>query len=151
MAQGDFTLFNELSTQLLEGVHDLNATDTVKVALINNTTVPTASTATPVLGDFTEVTGTNYTAGGETITSAAVSLVSGSQYKFDGDNVSWTQNAGGPTDIYYAVIYNDTDTGGPDTAIGFIDMTTDGGTTPISLAAGNISINWNASGIFLQQ
>jgi len=149
VAQGDFTLFNELSTQLLEGVHDLNATDTVKVALIDNTTVPTASTATPVLADFTEVTGTNYTAGGETITSAVVSLVSGSQYKFDGDNISWTQNAGGPTDIFYAVIYNSTDVS--DTAIGFIDCTVDSGTTPISLAAGNIAINWNASGIFLQQ
>lgn len=151
MAQGDFVLFNDLSRQLLEKVHDLNAADTVKVALINNTTVPTAATATPVLGDFTEVTGTNYTAGGETVTTPVVSQVSGSQFKFDGDNVSWTQNAGGPTDVYYGVVYNDTDAVGPDSAIGFIDMTVDGGTTPISLAAGNIAINWNASGIFLQQ
>lgn len=149
MAQGDFTLFNELSKQLLEGEHDLNATDTVKVALITNATVPTAATATPTLADFTEVTGTNYTAGGETIASPAVTVVSGSQYKFDGSNVSWTQHASGPTNIYYAIVYNDTNAS--DMAIGFIDMTTDGGTTAISLAAGNISINWNASGIFLQQ
>lgn len=145
MAQGDLTLFNEFSNQLLTGEHDLNATDTVKVALITNTTVPTASTASPTLSDFTQVTGTNYTAGGETINSAATSNVSGSTYKFDGDNVSWTQNAGGPTNIYYGIIYNDTNAS--DMAIGFVDMTTDGGTTPISLAAGNISINWNASGI----
>jgi len=145
MAQGDLVLFNELSKQLLEGEHDLNATDTVKVALIDNSTVPTASTTTPTLADFTEVTGTNYTSGGATISSPVVANVSGSTYRFDGDNVSWTQNAGGPTDIYYGVIYNDTN--GSDMAIGFVDMTTDGGTTPISLAAGNISINWNASGI----
>ena len=146
MAQGDFTLFNEFSEQLLIGEHDLNATDTVKVALVTNATVPSASTTTPTLADFTEVTGTNYTAGGATISTPVVSNVSGSTYKFDGDNVSWTQNAAGPTDVYYGIVYNDAQAS--DMAIGFIDMTTDGGTTPISLAAGNIAINWNASGIF---
>jgi hypothetical protein len=145
MAQGDFTLFNEFSTQLLQGEHDLNATDTIKVALITNGTVPSASTTTPTFSDFTEVSGTNYTTGGKEVTSPVVAAVSGSTYKFDGDNVSWTQNAAGPTDVYYGILYNDTN--GTDMAIGFIDMTTDGGTTPISLAAGNISINWNASGI----
>lgn len=148
MAQGDLTLFNEFRSQVLQAEHDLNATDTIKVALINNTTVPTASTTTPTLADFTQVTGTNYTAGGETVTTPVVANVSGATYKFDGDNVSWTQNAGGPTDIYYAILYNDTNA--TDMAIAFIDMTVDSGTTPISLAAGNISINWNASGIFLQ-
>lgn len=146
MAQGDFTLFNEFSQQLLIGEHDLNATDTIKLALITNAVVPTASTTTPTLSDFTQVTGTNYTAGGATVTTPVVSVVSGSTYKFDGDNVSWTQNAGGPTNIYYGILYNDTQAA--DMAIGFIDMTTDSGTTPISLAAGNISVNWNASGIF---
>ena len=148
MAQGDLTLFNEFRSQVLQGEHDLNATDTIKVALITNAVVPTASTTTPTLADFTQVTGTNYTAGGATITTPVVSNVSGATYKFDGDNVSWTQNASGPTDIYYGIIYNDTNAS--DMAIAFIDMTVDSGTTPISLAAGNIAINWNASGIFLQ-
>ncbi len=147
MAQGDFTLFNEFSEQLMHGEHDLaSGADTVKVMLITNGTVPTASTTTPRVSDFTEVTGTNYTAGGETVSSSDVTAVSGSTYKFDGDDVSWTQDASGPTDIYYGIVYNDTQAN--DMAIGFIDMTTDSGTTPISLAAGNISINWNASGIF---
>jgi len=148
MAQGDLTLFNEFRSQVLTGEHDLNATDTIKVALISNSTVPTASTTTPVLADFTEVSGTNYTAGGATIGTPVVSNVSGATYKFDGDNVSWTQNAAGPTNIYYAILYNDSHVS--DMAFAFIDMTVDSGTTPISLAAGNISINWNASGIFLQ-
>lgn len=146
MAQGDFTLFNEFSNQLMTGEHDLNATDTIKLALVTNATVPTASTTTPTLADFTEVSGTNYTSGGETVTSPVTENVSGSTYRFDGDNVSWTQNAGGPTDVYYGILYNDTNAS--DMAIGFIDMTTDSGTTPISLAAGNISVNWNASGVF---
>ena len=72
--------------------------------------------------------------------------MSGATYKWDStDNPSWTQNGAGPTDVHYAIIFNDTD--GSDKCVGFIDMTTDGGTTPISLQAGNISITWNASGI----
>ena len=147
MAQGDLTLFNEFSGQLGMGEHDLNATDEISVALVTNAVVPTASTTTPTFDDFTEVSGTNYTARGAEVTTPTFTQVSGSTYKFDGDNVSWTQNAGGPTDIYYGVIFNEDQAA--DMAIGFIDMTVDGGTTPISLAAGNISINWNASGVFI--
>ena len=149
MAQGDLTLFNEFRSQVLQGEHDLNATDTIKVALITNAVVPTASTTTPTLADFTQVSGTNYpNASSNVIANPVVSNVSGATYKFDGDNIQWTQNASGPTDIYYGIIYNDTNAS--DMAIAFIDMTVDSGTTPISLAAGNIAINGNASGIFLQ-
>lgn len=146
MAQGDLTLFNEFSAELLGGTHDLAASgNTIKVALI--TTLPTASQTTPTLSDFTQVSGTGYTAGGAEISSGmAVTNVSGSTYKWDSSvNPSWTQNGAGPTNIIAALIYNDTDAS--DKAIGFVDMTTDGGTTPISLQAGNVSITWNASGI----
>lgn len=148
MAQGDLTLFNEFSKELLGGTHNLAAAgNTIKVMLITNAAVPSASTTTPTKSDFTEVTGTGYTAGGYTISGGqSVTVVSGSVYKWDStDNPSWTQNGSGPTNIYYAVIYNDTDAS--DKCIGFIDMTVDGGTTPISLQAGNVSITWNASGI----
>lgn len=146
MAQGDFTLFNEYSLELLSGTHNhASGGHTFKVALI--TTLPTASQTTPTLSDFTQVTGTGYSAGGESITTGqSVTNVSGSTYKWDStDNPSWTQNGSGPTNIIAALIYNDTSA--TDKAVGFIDMTTDGGTTPISLQAGNVSITWNASGI----
>jgi len=148
MAQGDLTLFNEFSKELLSGTHNLAAGgNTIKVMLITNAFPPTAGTTTPTKSDFTECSGTGYSAGGYTIsTNMSVTAVSGSTYKWDStDNPSWTQNGAGPTNIYYAVIYNDTDAS--DKCIGFIDMTTDGGTTPISLQAGNVSITWNASGI----
>ena len=149
MAQGDLTLFDEFSLEILSSTHDLsNGGNSVKVALINNTTTPIASASSPTLATYTEVTGSGYVAGGYEIGGAnqSVSQVSGSTYKWDStENPSWTQNGSGPTDVYYALIYNFTDAS--DTAIGFIDMTTDGGTTPISLQAGNISITWNASGI----
>ena len=147
MAQGDLSLFNEASLELLSSTHNLaSGGDTVKVALI--TTLPTVSQTTPTLADFTEVTGTGYTTGGEDIgTNQSVTVVSGATYKYDSTtNPSWSQNGAGPTDIVGALIYNSTDVS--DKAIGFVDMTTDGGTTPVSLQAGNVSITWNASGIF---
>ncbi len=147
MAQGDLTLFNEFSEDLLGGIHDLDTGGgTVKVALIS--TLP-AATDSAVWATFSgnEVSGAGYTAGGEEIASGMdVTVVSGATYKWDSSvNPAWTQNGSGPTNVVAAVIYNDT--AASDECIGFLDMTTDGGTTPISLQAGNISITWNASGI----
>ena len=147
MAQGDLSLFNEASLELLSGTHNLaSGGNTVRVALI--TTLPVVTQTTPTLSDFTEVSGAGYTAGGEDIgTNQSVTVVSGSTYKYDSTtNPSWSQNGSGPTNIVAALIYNDTDAS--DKAIGFVDLTTDGGTTPVSLQAGNVSITWNASGIF---
>jgi hypothetical protein len=147
MAQGDLTLFDEYSLEILSGTHDQSAGgNTFKVSL-HSTALPAASASAPSFGDWTECSGSGYTTGGESITTGqSVSQVSGSTYKWDStDNPSWAQNGSGPTDVIFALIYNDTDAG--DKAVGFIDMTTDGGTTPISLQAGNISITWNASGI----
>lgn len=145
MAQGDLTLFNDFSQEVLSAEHDLaTGGNSVKVALI--TTLPTAGTSPNDLSDFTEVSGgTSYVAGGAEINSGmAVTSVSGSTYKWDSSvNPSWTQDGAGPTNIIAALIYNTVSS----TGIGFIDMTTDGGTTPISLQAGNVSITWNASGI----
>ena len=147
MAQGDLTLFNELSTDLLEKVHNLGVgDDDIKVMLIDNTTVATAASSA-VKATFTEVTGGTYAAVSIGGANQSVSNVSGSTYKYDSVlNPSWSQDGSGPTNIYQAVIFNETATS--DECIGFIDMTTDGGTTPISLQAGNVSITWNASGIF---
>ena len=146
MAQGDVTLFDVDSLEVLSSTHNhASGGDDFKVALID--ALPIASQTTPTLSDFTEVTGSGYTAGGESIlTGQSVTNVSAATYKWDStDNPSWTQNGSGPVDIIGALIYNDTD--GSDKAAGFIDMTTDGGSTPISLQAGNVSITWNASGI----
>lgn len=146
MAQGDLHLFNEYSDQLLKGTHNLAAGgDTIKVALI--TTLPLITQTTPTLSDFTEVSGgTSYVAGGASIAAGqSVSQVSGSNYKYDSTtNPSWSQDGSGPTNIVAALIYN---TSASNVAIGFIDMTVDAGSTPISLQAGNVSITWNASGI----
>ena len=147
MAQGDLTLFDEYSKELLSGTHNHAAGGNTFRVSLHSTALPAASASAPSFGDWTECSGGGYNTGGENITAQmSVSNVSGSTYKWDSaDNPSWNQNGTGPTDVKFALIYNQTDAG--DKAVGFIDMTTDGGTTPISLQAGNISITWNASGI----
>ena len=142
MAQGTLTVFEEFRKFIGDGSHDLDS-DSFKVALI--TTIPTAADATPDLADFTEVTGTNYTAGGEA--AAATWVEAAGVATWDLADVGWTQSGAGPTDIKAALLYNTTHAGTND-AIAFIDMTVDGGTTPISLVDGDINIAFNASGVF---
>ena len=147
MAQGTLTLFEEFADQIGEKEHDFGV-DTMKVALI--TTIPVATQATPTLATYTEVTGTNYTAGGEAIEDpggggvGTYTEVDGVA-TFDAANITWSQNAAGPATIKAALLYNSTHAS--DMAWGFIDMTADG-STPISLIDGDITITWHGSGIF---
>jgi hypothetical protein len=143
MAQGDWVTFEEFSLDLVNGVHNLGS-DTLKVALIDNAaTEPVAGTATPEwAADFSgnEVSGTGYTAGGETLSGTSTAEAAGVATLDDTGNVLWSQNAAGPTDIYWAILYNDT--AASKECIGFLDM---GG--PVSLVDGDVTITWNASGI----
>jgi hypothetical protein len=142
MAQGSLTVFEEFRKYIGDGSHNL-VSDSFKIALI--TTIPTASDATPDFADYIDVSGTGYTAGGES--SAVTYTEVGGVATFNAADVSWTQNGAGPTNIKAALLYNTTHAIGHD-AVAFIDMTVDAGTTPVSLVDGNISITINASGIF---
>ena len=145
MAKGDLKFFDDFVDDLGTKIHDLDA-DTIKMALVTNATVPSVTTAAPSWGaggttNFasTEVSGTNYTAGG--IDIAATFSTSAAVGTFDGaTNPSWTQHASGPTNIRWGIIYNDTATNKD--AIAFVDM---GGGSDISLADGNISFTFAAS------
>ena len=144
MAQGDFTLFEEFSLNIADGSHDMNS-DTFSLILI--TTLPTAADATPDRADYTEVTnGGGYTTGGIALTTSYTEAAGTATFDST-TNPAWTATAGSPTNIKGALLVNDTHVGTND-AVGFIDMTTDGGTTAISLVAGNITVTWNASGVF---
>jgi hypothetical protein len=133
MAQGSLSRFDEFNLQLYTGVHDFTS-DTFSLRLIDS--LPSASEVSPTPGDFTEVSGSGYTAGGQTVTFTITALGSG-VYRFDHDagDITWSQTGGGPTDIVAGILVNDT----AGVCIGFIDFTTDNGTTPISLAAENIT------------
>ena len=140
MARGDVVLFEEFAKTIGDGSHDLD-NDTFKVMLVSDTSI-LASTATPDSADFTEVTGgTSYTAGGATV-SVTWTEANGDAVFDITTNPSWTQDASGPTNIYYAIVYNSTHAGTND-AIAYVDM---GG--PVSLQDGDVSITWNAAGLF---
>ena len=142
MAQGTLTVFNE-AKQNISGLVDLsNGTD---FSLILITTLPTAADVTPDSTDYTECTVAGNYAGAVALTSTW--LESGGTVTFDAaDPAPWTAAAGSPTDIKAALIYSETAVG--EDALCFIDMTADGGTTAISMIAGDISITFNASGLF---
>jgi len=68
---------NSFKQELLGGVHDLD-TDSLKIALIKDTPSGTYGAATTNYSDVTdnsdEATGTNYTAGGQVLDSATITL-----------------------------------------------------------------------------
>jgi hypothetical protein len=149
MARGDITVFNEALAYLIDG--DFGSTDSIKIALVDNTTTPTAADSVPgfAAGATTnfqpnEESGGNVTAGGIALDTLAnmVSQTSGT-LTFDdtGATHQWAQNASNPTNVYWAIIFNDTDTA--KRAIAFMDM---GG--PLNMTAGDTTVTWHANGIF---
>ena len=92
-------LANTFKEDLMDTTANLEA-NTLKVALYDNTA--TLSSATTAYAVANEASGTNYTAGGETISGAAVTL-DGSTAIFYWDNVSW---ANATITAQAALIYN---------------------------------------------
>ena len=139
MAQGTVYTFEEFRDYIADGSHDLD-NDSFSVMLLSNTHASTIAVAdtTPDSADYTEVTGTGYTAGGIALTTTWTEAAGTATFAFS-NSPSWTQNGAGPTDIRTALIYNTTHAGTND-AIAYIDMTANG-TTPISLQDGDITIN----------
>ena len=141
MATGDITWFDEAKAYMQDGGWE--STDDIKVAILDNTATPTAATATPALGDFTQVgSGGTYVAGGTSIgTWGALITEAGGTVTYDSTtNPSWAQDAGNDVDAYWALIYNDTQAGDP--ALAFVEL---GG--PVDMTAGSLTVTWNASGI----
>ena len=142
MARGDVTIFEEALAYMIDGGWE--TADDIKCAVLDDTTTPTASDATPTLGDYTEVgTGGTYGAGGTSLGTlgACVTEAAGTMTFDSATNPTWAQDASNDNDAYWGLIYNDTD--GSDSAIAFIDL---GG--PVDMSAGDLTITWNASGIF---
>lgn len=79
---------NSFKQELLGGVHDLD-TDTLKIALIKSSPAGTYGASTTNYSDITgnsdEAVGTNYTAGGQVLDSATITL-SGSTVYVDFDD-----------------------------------------------------------------
>ena len=80
------TQTTSFKAELYEGIHDL-IDDTIKIALFNANADLSASTT--VYSTNQEVTGTGYTAGGNTLTGATVRS-SGTTAYVSFDNTSWS-------------------------------------------------------------
>lgn len=143
MARGDITFFQEAVAKMIEG--NWADSDQFWCAVCDNTVAPTAGTATPVLGDFTQVgTAGTYATGGLNIGAlSALVTQSGAVMKFDSleADPTWAKDAGNDVDAYWGIVYNYTDAGKD--CVCFVDL---GG--PVDMTAGALTITWNASGIF---
>ena len=126
---------------LTDGNADLNDNTKYKVSLHTSTYTPAA---THVFWDETsnEVTGTNYTAGGNSLASVTVTE-SGGTTTCDAADTTWSQSGAGFSNARHAVIYFDTGTDSTSYLQGTIDFTGDKGNV-----TGDLTIQWNASGIF---
>jgi hypothetical protein len=146
MAQGDLTVFDEAKAYMVDGGWE--AADDIKLAICDNTTAPTAGDAVPSISggttNYTEVGAAgSYTAGGTSLGNLGtlVTEAAGTMTFDSATNPTWAQNASNDTDAYWGIIYNDTDA--TNRAIAFVDL---GG--PVDMTAGDLTVTWNASGIY---
>lgn len=142
MATGDLVVFEEAKAKMLDG--DWASTDDFYCMICDNTATPTAATATPVQGDFTQVgaAGTYVTNGTNLGALSVLVTEAGGVMTFDSTtNPTWAQNASNDVDAYWAIVYNFTDAGKD--ALCFVDL---GG--PVDMAAGALTVTWGGSGLF---
>lgn len=131
MANAIYPLYKQA---LIDGDENVDLNDlTVKVALVDLGTY-TYSASHQFLTSLTGVVGTAQTIAATTVTNGL----------FDGDNVTYTAVTGNSVEAL--VIYIDTGTAGTSRLVAFIDTGVTG--LPVTPNGGNISVNWNASGIF---
>ena len=109
-------------------------TGTVKVALVDTGTY-TYSATHQFLTDLTGVVGTAQTIG------ATKSVTNG---VFDGADVTYTAVTGATAEAL--VIYIDTGVAGTSRLVCYLDTSVTG--LPVTPNGGNITVTWNASGIF---
>ena len=146
MARGQFRAFNKGINSIGAKGFDLSDGTDYKIMLI--TTLPVVTEATLLDStDYTEVSplGSVYTAGGLAL-AVTWNEAAGVNTWDSTVNPGWVQDLSGPTDVVAGLVYSTTEVG--DDAVGFFDLTVDGGTTAISLQAGDITVTLPATGMF---
>ena len=124
-------------------------TDTIKVALITSAVAPNLDTHTH-WSDLSanEVSGTGYTAGGETLAGKTVTR-SAAVTTFDCADITWAQNGAGFSNARHAIFYKDTGTPATSPLIATSDFGADKGNVTNQLvlqidAAGLLTFTVNA-------
>lgn len=131
MANAIYPLYKQA---LLDASANVDLNDgTVKVALVDTGTY-TYSASHEFLSSLSGVVGTAQTIANTTVTNGL----------FDGDNVTYTAVSGNSAEAL--VIYIDTGSSSTSRLVAYIDTGVTG--LPVTPNGGDISITWNASGIF---
>jgi hypothetical protein len=134
-------LYGQFLSQALNKEIDWD-TDTIKVALLTNSYTPDQD-AHNYLDDViaNEVTGTGYTAGGNTLANKTNSYNSSTNViTLDADDTTWSSST---ITARYAVIYDASpSTNATKPLIGYVDFGSDQ-----SSSNGNFTITWDATGI----
>jgi len=132
-------IYNAFKANIMNGGIDLD-TDTIKVLLVTSTYVPNQDTHVDRADVTNEVTGTGYTAGGDTITTPTVTQDNtDNEGVFDGDDVTWTTAT---ITARGAVVYLSTGVAANDLLVCYFDFGSDQ-----SSSAADFTISWNAEGI----
>jgi hypothetical protein len=131
MANAIYPLYKQA---LLDAAANTDLNDlTVKVALIDTGTY-TYNSAHEFFSSVTGVVGTPQTIANTTVANGL----------FDGDNVTFTAVSGNSVEAL--LIYIDTGTAATSRLVAWLDTSVTG--LPVTPNSGDISITWNASGIF---
>lgn len=138
MASGLYgiTFLNALKNDLALDLDDTTA-DRFKVMLVTSAYTPDFGTHDFKADVTNEVTGTGYSAGGESLTSVTLTQ-SGGTITFDAADVTWTSST---ITARGAVVYDDSLASDP--LICYIDFGADK-----SSSSGDFVLSFNASGIF---
>jgi hypothetical protein len=128
------TLYPKWKEAVINGGSNVALSGTVKAALVD-----TGTTAYSSAHDFYDdissaVVGTPQTIANKTYTNGL----------FDGDNVTFTALAGATAEAI--VIYIDTGSAATSRLVAFLDTGVTG--LPLTPSGGDVTITWNASGIF---
>ena len=126
-------LYPKWKEAIAQSTANSSLTGTVKVALVDTGTY-TYSAAHEFYSSVSGVVGTPQTIGSKTYTNGV----------FDGSDVTFTAVSGSSAEAL--VLYIDTGTAGTSRLVAFIDTSVTG--LPVTPNGGDISITWNASGIF---
>ena len=144
MARGDVTVFEEAKAYMIDG--GWAAADEIWIGIVTNVCVasdPVPAYAAGGTTNYTAIaTAGNYAAGGlllATLGNMVTEAAGVMTFDDTGANVSWAQGGANPQNGDHAVIYHKTS----GLCIAMIDL--DG---PIDMQAGDLTITWNASGIF---
>jgi hypothetical protein len=144
MARGDIKWFAQALHDLGNKIHDMDGDD-FRLGIVTNATAPTVDTAAPHWGGTGTTnfatnqvgTATGYTGPIALATEQWTLIAGGPRWRVTND-VTIPQDAGGFTNAYWGIIYNNTDAN--KRAIGYIDL---GG--PVGNQSGPVTIEWNGA------